>query len=102
MSAPVGTSEKYICDLIYENEEDLYARLSSYVPYFDLKDGGYVCIFGKKYQIVVRDIKKKQCAIHGDSIYVYTSYIENALGIYLSQMLYEYLKNENGRISSFI
>lgn len=66
VSAPVGTSEKYICDLIYENEEDLYARLSSYVPYFDLKDGGYVCIFGKKYQIVVRDIKKKQCAIHGD------------------------------------
>lgn len=59
VSAPVGTSEKYIRDLIYENEEDLYARLSSYVPYFDLKDGGYVYIFGKKYQIVVRDIKKK-------------------------------------------
>ena len=37
VSAPVGTSEKYIRDLIYENEEDLYARLSSYIPYFDLK-----------------------------------------------------------------
>ena len=92
VSAPVGTSEKYIRDLIYENEEDLYARLSSYVPYFDLREDGYVYIFGKKYQIVVRDIKKKQCAIHGDSIYVYTSYIENALSIYLSQILYEYLK----------
>lgn len=92
VSAPVGTSEKYIRDLIYENEEDLYARLSSYVPYFDLREDGYVYIFGKKYQIVVRDIKKKQCAIHGDSIYVYTSYIENVLGIYLSQILYEYLK----------
>ena len=92
VSAPVGTSEKYIRDLIYENEEDLYARLSSYIPYFDLKDDGYVYIFGKKYQIVVRDIKKKQCAIHGDSIYVYTSYIENALGIFLAQILYDYLE----------
>ena len=53
-------------------------------------------------KIVVRDIKKKQCAIHGDSIYVYTSYIENALGIYLSQMLYEYLKTRTAEYLTFI
>ena len=58
VSAPVGTSEKYIRDLIYENEEDLYARLSSYVPYFDLKDGGYVYIFGKYPVIFCRSISQ--------------------------------------------
>lgn len=92
VSAPIGTSDTYIRDLIWENEEDLYARLSSYVSYFDVRDGGYVYIFGKKYQIAVRDIKKRQCAIHEDVIYVYTSYVENALGIFLAQTLYEYLR----------
>lgn len=91
ISAPYGIDDQDILKLIYEHEDDLYKRLNDYVPYYDLKDQGYIYLFGKKYKIIVRDIKEKKCAIHGDVIYVYSSYIENALNVFLVQVLYDYL-----------
>lgn len=91
VSAPYGIDDQDILKLIYEHEEDLYNRLNKYEAYYDLKDNGYVYLFGKKYKIIVRDLKRKKCMIHGDVIYVYTSYIENALNAFLAQELYDYL-----------
>ena len=91
VSVPYGTDSQDILDFIYQYEERLYEKLSSYQAYYDLKDGGFIDLFGQKYRIVVRDLKKKKCVIHGESLYVYTSHIENALNHFLLNALNSYL-----------
>jgi len=80
-----------VLKLIRANEQRLWQRVSAYTPYVDARDGGHVMIFGERYEIRVRDLKKKMCRIHNHTVYVYDKNIEKTLEAFLKQTLLDYV-----------
>lgn len=92
VSAPYGTPQKFIEDIMIKNKDRLLAQMTSYHPHAQYDDGGFVTIFQKRYHIVLRDIGQMTCRIHDDQIYVYHHQIQKVIEEYLKYLLMDYLK----------
>lgn len=80
--------------LIRNNQAKIIKQLNEYQPKYLYQDKGYVDIFNKRYQIVLKDLQIKKCAIHDDKIYVYDKHLQQCIEQYLKQILYNYLETK--------
>ena len=78
--------------LIRDHQDVILKQLNSYIPKYQYLNGGYVEIFDHRYQIVLRDLKQRKVAIHGDKLYVYHAQIQSTVETELKRYLYEYLE----------
>ncbi len=85
--------------LIIQNQDKLLNRLDHYVCKADYKHLGFVEIFNQRYQIILKDLGIKKCAIHGHDLYVYHHDIKNTVSPFLKEQLLEYL---NKKISFYL
>lgn len=92
VKAPLSMTRKTIEQYIVKYQEKILKQIDNYTPYELLKDNGYVDIFGKQYNLVVRDVGKKYCAIHQDCLYVYDKNIEKSVDMFLKQHLLSYIE----------
>ncbi|MFV0396252.1 MAG: M48 family metallopeptidase [Coprobacillaceae bacterium] len=76
--------------LIYKHQDYILKHIKNYEPQALYQAGGYVYIFNVKYEIILRDMNKRQCGIHGNSIYVYHHNIQDTIERYLKQLLFDY------------
>ena len=58
--------------LIRNHQEEILEQIKGYVPKYNYQEDGYVYLFNQKYQIVLKDMNIKKCAIHDRQIYVYS------------------------------
>ena len=93
VSAPYHTSIEVIENMIYRNQDKLVKTIKNYHPQLSLEEG-YVYIFGKKYELVIRDIGEKICRIHEQQLYVYSSDVKGAFERYAKEELYRYLNKK--------
>lgn len=89
--APFMMPISQIETLIFKNQVKLLNRLDHYVCKADYKDLGFVEIFHQRYQIVLKDMGIKKCAIHGHDLYVYHHDIKNTVTLFLKAQLLDYL-----------
>lgn len=87
---PQGEIEK----LMRNHQEEILEQIRGYVPKYKYQDGGYVYLFNQQYQIVLKDMNIKKCAIHGQRIYVYSKNIQAVIELFLKQELMKYLKEK--------
>ena len=92
VKAPMSMSKKTIEQYIIKYQDKILKQIQTYTPYLLPNENGYVDIFETRYKLVVRDVGKKQCAIHKDCVYVYDQDIEKCLNIYLKQILLSYIE----------
>ena len=64
--------------LIRNHQEEILEQIKGYVPKYNYQEDGYVYLFNQKYQIVLKDMNIKKCAIHDE--------------MFLKQELMNYLK----------
>lgn len=50
--------------LIRNHQEEILEQIKGYVPKYNYQEDGYVYLFNQKYQIVLKDMNIKKCAIH--------------------------------------
>ena len=93
VSVPNQTLLADIESFLIKNQNKLINALESFEPYYDLKDNGFIILFGKKYSIKVRDLGKNECYFHGHYLYIYTKNIKKAVNDYLSSLLFDYIGN---------
>lgn len=79
-------------NLIRKHQDYILENIMNYESKAVYEAGGYVYIFNIKYQIVLHDMNKKQCHIHGQSLYVYHHNIQDTVEKYLRIILTTYLK----------
>ena len=79
------------CYLRVEKGE-VVIRCSPLVPKYNYQEDGYVYLFNQKYQIILKDMNIKKCAIHDRQIYVYSKNIQATIEMFLKQELMNYLK----------
>lgn len=65
-------SQSEIEKLIRNHQEEILEQIKGYVPKYNYQEDGYVYLFNQKYQIVLKDMNIKKCAIHDRQIYVYS------------------------------
>lgn len=82
---------KEIEELIRKNEAEILTYLATYEPHYLFQDKGYVYMFGKKYQLVLKDLGVAKVVNHGDQLYVYQCNIEKLMMDYLRKELRSYL-----------
>jgi predicted metal-dependent hydrolase len=103
VSAPSYLNMRDIEGFIYQHQEYIIKHIKQYKPKGQYIDGGYVYIFHNKYQIVLRDMKKKKCVIHESFLYVYHQNIQEVVENYLKAILMayitEYIKQRQNVIS---
>ena len=78
--------------LIRNHQEEILEQIKGYVPKYNYQEDGYVYLFNQKYQIVLKDMNIKKCAIHDRQIYVYSKNIQATIEMFLKQELMNYLK----------
>ena len=78
--------------LIKNHQVEILEQIKGYVPKYNYQNGGYVYLFNQQYQIVLKDMNIKKCAIHGQQIYVYSKNIQAVIELFLKQELMQYLK----------
>lgn len=86
-------------NLIISNKDIILNKLNSYVSKAIYDRDGYVYIFNKKYNIILRDLKKRKCTIHQDNLYVYHHNLQKVIEEYLKEILFEYIDD---RIDDFL
>ena len=74
------------------HQEEILEQIKGYVPKYDYQEDGYVYLFNQKYQIILKDMNIKKCAIHDRQIYVYSKNIQATIEMFLKQELMNYLK----------
>lgn len=103
VSAPPYLNMREIEGFILQHQEYIVKHIKQYKPKGQYIDGGYVYIFHNKYQIVLRDMKKKKCVIHESFLYVYHQNIQEVVENYLKAILMayitEYIKQRQSVIS---
>lgn len=103
VSAPPYLKMRDIEGFIHQHQEYIVKHIKQYKPKGQYIDGGYVYIFHNKYQIVLRDMKKKKCVIHESFLYVYHQNIQEVVENYLKAILMayitEYIKQRQNVIS---
>ena len=92
VKAPYITSIDFIEESLVRYQKRLLKQIKSYEPYYDYQNHGYVDIFHQRYDIIVRDIQKRQCQIHDQSLYVYHHSIQQTVEMFLKQKLLNYIK----------
>lgn len=92
VKAPLTMSLSTIERYIKQYQERLLKQIEEYMPFGDYQDQGYVDIYDQQYRICLRDIGKRQCAIHDDCLYVYHHDIQKTVEIFLKSMLYDYIE----------
>lgn len=92
VKAPFHTSLSFIEDNIIRYQKRLLKQINDYEPYGLYCDHGYVDIFNQRYHIVLRDVQKKKCQIHGDCLYVYHKNIEKTVEEFLKIVLLHYIE----------
>lgn len=79
--------------LIRKHQDYILQHMQNYHPKVIYENGGYVYLFGVKYQIIVRDMNEKKCTIHGLCIYVYHKNVQETIGKFLKEVLLSYIKD---------
>lgn len=92
VKAPLLTPLNFIENNIIKYQNRIIKQINQFQPYALYQDHGYVMIFHKQYSLVVRDLQKRQCQIHNDSLYVYHHDIEKTVEKFLKQKLLDYLE----------
>ena len=91
----ISTSRLYslqeIENLIRKNQDMVLKQVASYHPFVQYQNNGYVYLFDKKYNLVVRDFKLKKCVIHENDIYVYSARIQETVDCFLKEQLSQYI-----------
>ena len=85
-------SQSEIEKLIRNHQEEILEQIKGYVPKYNYQEDGYVYLFNQKYQIVLKDMNIKKCAIRDRQIYVYSKNIQATIEMFLKQELMNYLK----------
>ena len=85
-------SQSEIEKLIRNHQEEILEQIKGYVPKYNYQEDGYVYLFNQKYQIILKDMNNKKCAIHDRQIYVYSKNIQATIEMFLKQELMNYLK----------
>ena len=85
--------------LIKSHQDEILEQIKGYIAKYNYQDGGYVYLFNQKYDIVLKDMNIKKCAIHGQQIYVYSKNIQQTIELFLKQELVKYLKE---RINDYL
>ena len=67
--------------LIRNHQEEILEQIKGYVSKYNYQEDGYVYLFNQKYQIILKDMNIKKCAIHDRQIYVY---LKERIDFYLS------------------
>lgn len=92
----ISTSRLYslqeIENLIRKNQDMVLKQVASYHPFVQYQNNGYVYLFDKKYNLVVRDFKLKKCVIHENDIYVYSARIQETVDCFFKEQLSQYLE----------
>ena len=78
--------------ILLPETEEILEQIKGYVPKYNYQEDGYVYLFNQKYQIILKDMNIKKCAIHDRQIYVYSKNIQATIEIFLKQELMNYLK----------
>ena len=78
--------------MIRNHQEEILEQIKGYVPKYNYQEDGYVYLFNQKYQIILKDMNIKKCAIHDRQIYVYSKNIQATIEMFLKQELMNYLK----------
>lgn len=89
LSAPIGISLKEIERWIIQNETAIVALKDKAVHHADYCEGGYVDFFGERYTIKVRDMDKRLCVIHGQTLVVYHTDVVKTVEAFLKEQLRE-------------
>lgn len=92
-------SIKDIEQLIYDNKDKILKLINGYKSKFEYIDGGYVYIFNFKYEILVRDINRRQVTFHDKRLYVYHRQVQKTVEDELKNILFDYI---NDRISLYL
>jgi predicted metal-dependent hydrolase len=92
VSASFYFSVPEIEDLIMQHQDYILSYIHSYEPRVKYENQGYIYIYGKKYEIVLRDVNKKQCAIHDNCLYVYHHNVKETIEKYTKELLVTYCK----------
>lgn len=91
VNAPPNFPIEMIEKLIFDHQDIILQQIGSYIPKSNYIDDGYVYIFNKYYQIILKDINMHKAAIHEDKIYVYHHKIQEIIENELKNILYDYL-----------
>ena len=91
----VSTSPRFSIEmiekLILEHKDAILKQINSYVSKYEYRDGGYVYIFNRKYNICLKDIGILKAVIHENDINVYHYQIQMVVEMELKNVLYDYL-----------
>lgn len=80
--------------LIRKNQDIILKQLVHSVQRICYKNHGYVIVFGKKYELIVKDMKIKRCVMHDHDIYIYDHNIKPLLDNFLKKKLLEYIEKK--------
>ena len=80
--------------LIRNHQEEILEQITGYIPKYNYQNGGYVYLFNQKYEIILKDMNIKKCALHDHQIYVYSKNIQTTIEMFLKQELMHYLKEK--------
>ena len=73
--------------LIRNHQEEILEQIKGYVPKYNYQEDGYVYLFNQKYQIVLKDMNIKKCAIHDRQMFLkqeLMNYLKERIDFYLS------------------
>lgn len=94
ISASYFYTEKQIDAFIIKNQDMIIKQLAKCHCHVSYRDHGYVEIFAKRYELIVKDMKIKRCVMHENDIYIYDQNIKSVLDCFLTQRLLEYIKQK--------
>lgn len=92
ISMSKGHDVKIAEDLIRKNQELIVKQIDSFADRARYENNGYVSLFGKKYQLIVRDLHMKKWAVHDQKIYIYGQNVEAIATAFLKEQLYNYIE----------
>ena len=92
VSASRFFDEAQIEALIQKNQDVILKQLFHSIERTCYQDHGYVTVFGKKYELIVKDMKIKRCVMHDHDIYIYDHNIKPLLENFLKKQLLDYIE----------
>lgn len=94
VSASGFFDETQIEALIRKNQDMILKQLLHSVERTCFQNHGYVTVFGKKYELIVKDMKIKRCVMHDHDIYIYDHNIKPLLEHFLKKQLLDYIEKK--------
>lgn len=94
VSASSFFDETQIEALIRKNQDMILKQLLHSIERTCFQNHGYVTVFGKKYELIVKDMKIKRCVMHDHDIYIYDHNIKPLLEHFLKKQLLDYIEKK--------